>query len=253
MIEKNKIHFGDCLQLMPEIDDGSIDMILCDLPYGTTRNKWDCQIDLIKLWHQYKRVIKLNGAICLFAQTPFDKILGVSNMDMLRYEWIWHKTQATGTLNANKMPMKAHENILVFYKKLPTYNPQKTTGHERKVSTSRHRRNSKQSTNYNSYDSITYDSTERFPRSVLIFKNDKQKMALHPTQKPVLLMEYFISTYCNEGDLILDNCIGSGTTAIASMNRKMNYIGMENDPEIFGIAIKRESEHKSLIYSKLKP
>lgn len=120
---------GDCLKLMNDIPDKSIDMILCDLPYGTTQNKWDSIIPLDKLWEQYCRVIKDNGAIVLFAQTPFDKVLGCSNLKMLKYEWIWEKTSATGHLNAKKMPMKAHENILVFYKKLPTYNPQKTTGH----------------------------------------------------------------------------------------------------------------------------
>lgn len=119
---------GDCLELMKDIPDGSIDMILCDLPYGTTQNKWDCCLQLDKLWEQYKRIIKDNGAICLFSQTPFDKVLGASNLKMLRYEWIWQKNLATGFLNAKKMPLKAHENILVFYKKLPTYNPQMRGG-----------------------------------------------------------------------------------------------------------------------------
>lgn len=131
MVKNNyKLYKGDCLEVMIDIPDKSIDMILCDLPYGTTRCKWDSIIDLEKLWEQYNRIIKDNGAIVLFAQTPFDKVLGASNLKMLKYEWIWEKTQATGHLNAKKMPMKAHENILVFYKKLPTYNPQKTTGHK---------------------------------------------------------------------------------------------------------------------------
>ena len=129
MLEINKIYNADCLEKMKEIEDKSIDMILCDLPYGTTRCKWDSIINLDKLWEQYNRIIKDNGCIALFAQIPFNIILGNSNLNMLRYEWIWEKTSATGFLNANKMPMKAHENILIFYKKLPTYNPQMTTGH----------------------------------------------------------------------------------------------------------------------------
>ena len=147
-MELNKIYNEDCLVGMNDIPDKSIDMILCDLPYGTTKNKWDSIIDLDELWNHYNRIIKDNGAIVLTAQTPFDKVLGVSNLKMLKYEWIWEKTSATGHLNAKKMPMKAHENILVFYKKPPTYNPQKTTGHERKVSTAKHKRNSKNSSNY---------------------------------------------------------------------------------------------------------
>lgn len=129
----NEVIHGDCLDVMKHVPNASIDMILCDLPYGTTRNEWDSIIPLDKLWDQYKRIIKTNGAIVLTAQTPFDKILGCSNLEWLRYEWIWEKTSATGYLNAEKMPMKSHENILVFYKNLPVYNPIKTKGHERKV------------------------------------------------------------------------------------------------------------------------
>ncbi|MCC5704102.1 DNA methyltransferase, partial [Klebsiella pneumoniae] len=154
---------------------------------------------LEKLWQQYIRIIKDNGAIILTAQTPFDKVLGTSNLKLLRYEWIWEKTNATGHLNAKKMPMKAHENVLVFYKKLPTYNPQKTTGHARKVSTVEQRKTNKLSTNYNEYIPNTYDSTERYPRSVQVFPMDKQKEAYHHTQKPVALFEYLIKTYTNPG------------------------------------------------------
>lgn len=233
MIELNKIYNEDCLEGMKRVPDNSIDMILCDLPYGTTRNKWDSIISLDRLWEQYERIIKDNGAIVLTAQTPFDKVLGNSNLKLLKYEWIWEKTNATGHLNAKKMPMKAHENILVFYKKLPTYNPQKTTGHERKVSKVEHRKNSKLSTNYNDYIPNTYDSTERYPRSVQVFAMDKQKEAIHPTQKPVALFEYLIKTYTNEGDIVLDNCMGSGTTAIAAINTNRKYIGFELDNTYF--------------------
>lgn len=230
---------GDCLTEMNKMQSKSIDMILCDLPYGTTRNKWDSIIPLDKLWKQYNRIIKDNGVIVLTAQTPFDKVLGVSNLKMLRYEWIWEKTSATGHLNAKKMPMKAHENILIFYKKLPTYNPQKTFGHERKVSKAVHKINSKDSTNYGKSVNTTYDSTERYPRDVVKFKTDKQKSALHPTQKPVALMEYLIRTYTNEGDLVLDNCMGSGSTGVACINTNRNFIGIELEDNYYKMAKQR--------------
>ncbi|MED0852474.1 site-specific DNA-methyltransferase [Bacillus altitudinis] len=238
-LEINRIYQMDCLEGMKLISDKSIDMILCDLPYGTTQNKWDNIIPFDLLWEQYERIIKDNGAILLFAQTPFDKVLGCSNLRLLRYEWVWEKTHPSGYLNAKKMPMKAHENILVFYKKLPTYNPLKTTGHIRKVSKAEHKRNSKMSSNYNSHELRTYDSDERYPRSVLQFPTDKQKEAFHPTQKPVDLCKYLIKTYSNEGDLVLDNCIGSGTTAIAALQTNRNYIGFEIEREYVDLANKR--------------
>lgn len=238
-MEINKVYFGDCLQLMDSIKDKSIDMILCDLPYGTTKAKWDCLIDLPKLWQHYKRIIKDNGAILLFAQTPFDKQLGASNFKMLRYEWIWEKTSATGHLNAKKMPMKAHENILVFYKKEPIYNPIKTTGHARKVSTAEHKRNSSKTELYGKHGNTTYDSTERYPRSVLKFKSDKQLSKLHSTQKPVALLEYFIKTYTNEGMIVLDNACGSGSTGEACINTKRNYILIDNDTNSYNTSSSR--------------
>lgn len=240
----NEIYLGDCLELMPKhVEDKSIDMIFCDLPYGTTQNKWDSVIDLPTLWGEYERVIKDNGAIVLFAQTPFDKVLGESNLKLLKYEWIWEKTQATGHLNAKKMPMKAHENILVFYKKLPTYNPQKTTGH--KPMNSGVRRSSLKNENYNEINKVDLPfggDTDRYPRTVLEFKSDKQKNYLHPTQKPLALIEYMIKTYTNEGDLILDNTCGSGTTGLGAKNLNRNYIMMEQDPKYFEIAKARVGE-----------
>lgn len=243
MLEINKIHLGDCLELMNAIPDKSIDMILCDLPYGTTQNKWDSFIDLDLLWIQYERVIKDNGAIVLTAQTPFDKVLGCSNLKLLKYEWIWEKTTATGHLNAKKMPMKAHENILVFYKKLPVYNPQKTQGHTPVHSYTKHQDDG---SNYGQTKSGISGggSTERYPRSVQSFKTDKQKSALHPTQKPVKLFEYLIKTYTNEGDLVLDNCIGSGTTAVACINTNRNFIGIEKEEEYYNISNKRINDLK---------
>lgn len=243
------VYLGDCLELMPKhLKDCSVDMIFCDLPYGTTNCRWDSIIDLPSLWTEYNRVIKDNGAIVLFAQTPFDKILGASNLNMLRYEWVWEKTQATGHLNAKKMPMKAHENILVFYKKLPAYNPQKTTGHTRKTSKGYQRdiciarREEKWGDNYIYGKETTapdYDSTERYPRSVLTFPSDKQTSKLHPTQKPLALIEYMIKTYTNEGDLILDNACGSGTTGLGAKNLNRRYVLMEKDPKYYKIACRR--------------
>ena len=241
---------GDCLELMKDIPSKSIDLILCDLPYGTTRNKWDSVIDLDRLWADYDRIIKDNGAILLFAQTPFDKVLGVSNLKHLRYEIIWQKTAPTGFLNAKKMPMKAHENILVFYKKLPTYNPQKTQGHTRKVASKESRAKSierqklkvdNKDSNYNFYgeSSTGYDSTERYPLSVQVFAKDQQKENYHPTQKPVALLEWLIRTYTNEGDLVLDNCMGSGSTGVACVNTNRDFIGIELTEQYFKIAQSR--------------
>lgn len=231
---------GDCLELLKDIPDGSIDMILCDLPYGTTQNKWDTIIPLKPLWEQYRRVIKKNGAIVLFSQQPFTSTLISSNPDWFRYEWIWQKTHPKGHLNAKKMPMRAHENVLVFYKKLPTYNPQKTTGHKRKVARTTYTRVDEGKSCYGKEIRDTlYDSTERYPLDVQLFSNADQSNKLHPTQKPLSIMEYFVKTYTNAGDTVLDNCMGSGTTGVACVNTGRNFIGMELEPEYFDIATQR--------------
>lgn len=244
----DKAYYGDCLMEMNKIADKSVDLIFSDLPYGTTHCKWDSPIDLPSLWLHYERVIKDNGVICLFAQTPFDKVLGASNLPLLRYEWIWHKTQPTGHLNAKKMPMKAHENILVFYKHLPTYNYIKTKGHKRKVTMVRHKRNTKQGEIYGEYGNYTdYDSTERYPISVLQFPSDKRRLNLHPTQKPEKLCEYIIKTYSNEGDVVLDNCAGVFTTAVACDNTNRNWICIENDLHYFQVGLNRVEENRKLI------
>lgn len=243
-LELNKTYFGDCLDLMYHIPDKSVPMIFADLPFGTTKCHWDSVIDLPKLWRHYERIITDNGVIVLFGQTPFDKVLGVSNLKLLRYEWIWEKTAATGHLNAKKMPMKAHENILVFYKKPPVYNPQMTHGHERKVSKSEHKVNCKESEVYNKGQKKTsYDSTDRYPRSVLLFPSDKQKSKLHPTQKPLALCKYMISTYTNPGDLVLDNCSGAGTTGLAAQYLGRPYLMMENDEHFFNVSKQRVHEN----------
>ncbi|WP_413496534.1 DNA-methyltransferase [Carnobacterium maltaromaticum] len=253
-MELNKIYNEDCLVGMKRIPDKSIDMILCDLPYGTTQNKWDSIIDLDLLWEQYERIIKDNGAIVLTAQAPFNIILGSKKLEWLRYEWVWEKTTATGHLNANKMPMKAHEDVLVFgkqdhehllvfYNNLPSYNPQKKSGHVRKVSSAKHKINSKVTSNYREFGLTSYDSTERFPRSVIKFSTDKQKEAFHPTQKPVALFEWLIKTYTNVSDVVLDNCMGSATTAVACMNTDRNFIGFEKEKSYFELGNKRIAEN----------
>ena len=243
-MELNKIYNEDCLEGMKKIEDKSVDMILCDLPYGTTRNKWDTVIPLDKLWEQYKRIIKDNGAIVLTAQTPFDKVLGSSNLEMLKYEWIWEKTTATGWFNAKKMPMKAHENILVFYRKPPIYNYEKTKGHKPMNNYTKKVDVINKSTTYGKVkrDMSGGGTTERYPRSVIKFSTDKQKSAIHPTQKPVALFEYLIKTYTNEGETVLDNCMGSGTTAIAAINTNRNYIGFELDEEYCELSNNRIKE-----------
>ncbi len=247
-IKLNSVNHGCCLELMKSIPDESIDMIFADLPFGTTKCKWDSIIDLVLMWEQYERIIKPNGAILLFAQTPFDKLLGASNLRLLRYEWIWQKTHPTGHMNAKLMPMKAHENILVFYKKLPTYNFIKTQGHKKK-SAKRGVDNcdiyGKQNT-----EGLSYDSTERYPLSVQVFASDKQKSSLHPTQKPVPLIEYFIKTYSNEGDTVLDNVAGSGTLGIGCINTNRNYILMEKEIEMIDVINTRISEHKKSLTLK---
>lgn len=230
---KIDLRCGDCLEIMKDIPDESIDMILCDLPYGTTKNKWDSIIDLNELWNGYERIIKDNGAIVLFSQMPFTAELVHSNLKLFRYEWIWEKENGTGFLNAKKMPLKIHENILVFYKKLPTYNPQMRKGFKPyKCKQGRH------STNYGAYEQghITESNGERYPIDIIEFKKDT---GLHPTQKPVALLEYLIKTYTNECDIVLDNCMGSGSTGVACINTNRNFIGIELDEKYFEIAKER--------------
>jgi len=236
---ENIIIRGDCLKEMRKIKDNSIDMILCDLPYGTTRNKWDLKIDLRKLWIQYERIIKSNGAIVLTAQTPFDKVLGNSNLKLLRYEWIWIKSQGTGHLNAKKMPLKNYESVLVFYKSLPTYNPQ-MIGTERR--TKKRSGKGSKSTNYGKFKEIRESEYKgRYPVSTIKFKKET---GLHPTQKPTKLFEYLIRTYTNKGEIVLDNCAGSGTTAIACINTDRKYILIEKKEkyiEVIENRIKKQS------------
>lgn len=239
-VGNSELYLGDCIEVMNSLPENSIDLILTDIPYGTTKCKWDVVIPFEPMWEAINRVKKKNTAVLLFAQTPFDKVLGASNISKLRYEWIWEKTQATGHQNSKKMPMKAHENILVFYDALPTYNPQKTQGHPKKTSSAKNRRASAQrineKDNYIFGNQILegipdYCSTERFPRSVLKFAKDVQKKCYHPTQKPVALLQYFIRTYTDVGQTVLDFTAGSGSTGEACEIEGRKFIGIENDAE----------------------
>lgn len=299
LLAANVFHNVDSLSIdgMEKIKSKSITVILTDLPFGTTQNKWDSIIPLndyveieiqknkkvkiekftkddyllycyknnfnlkaaeeywqIKhkkgLWHHYNRILKDDGVALLFAQKPYDTTLHNSNIENFRYEWIWEKTQATGHLNGKKMPMKAHESILVFYKKLPYYNPQKTQGH--KPMNSGVRRSSLKNYNYNEINKIDLPfggDEDRFPRSIVKISSDKQFSYIHPTQKPVEIYEYFLRTYSKAGDIILDNCSGSGTLAVACENvEDRDFICIEKDKEhgYFEDSVDRLKIHKVL-------
>ena len=233
------LYSGDCLELMKDISSGSVDLILTDPPYGITNCRWDTIIPFDPMWEQLKRIIKPNGAICLFGGEPFSSALRMSNIKNFKYDWYWQKPTPTGFLNAKKQPLRNIETISVFYSKQPIYNPQKTHGHKRKVSLAKHKQNCKKAEEYNDYDLASYDSTERYPTQILRFKTDRQKSALHPTQKPVDLLEYLIRTYTNEGETVLDFTMGSGSTGVACVNTGRNFIGIELDEGYFQIAKQR--------------
>ena len=234
---------GDCLEKMKDIPDKSIDMILADLPYGTTACKWDVVIPFEPLWEQYERIIKDNGAIVLTACQPFTSYLVMSNIKMFKYEWVWIKSPA-GFLNAKKMPMKSIENVCVFYKKLPTYNPQGLI----RINKEKKNHKSKQvktevglsTHNGGRLPDKYFQEYTNYPKQELYFSTEK---GFHPTQKPVALLEYLIKTYTLEGETVLDNCAGSGSTGIACINTKRNFIGIEKDDKYFEIAKKRIEEH----------
>lgn len=249
-MELDKIYNEDCLEGMKRIPDGSIDCIICDLPYGTTQNHWDSVIPFDELWLQYRRICKPSAAIVLFGQEPFSSKLRMSNLEWFRYDWIWKKPRGTGFLNANRMPLKNHEVISVFYKQLPTYNPQFTQGRPYKM-----RSNHKESSNYGSYRNIGIDSDgKRYPIDVLEFNGVNNQFpvngkanTIHPTQKPVNLIRYLVRTYSNEGDTILDNCMGSGTSAVACILEKRHFIGFELNGEYYNEACERiKTEYNNL-------
>lgn len=244
MNENVKLYQGDCLEVMKEIPDKSVDMILCDLPYGTTQNKWDIIIPFVPLWEQYKRVIKDNGAIVLTSAEPFASLMVTSNIKMFRYDIIWEKQKGSDPLNANRKPLRSHENILVFYKKSPIYNPQFEYGkpYIRKGDCS------VKSSNFNKtkiVKDLGSEDGKRYPKTVIKFSNEGMNSKnLHPTQKPVKLLEWLIKTYTNDGMVVLDNCMGSGTTGVACVNTNRKFIGIELDENYYKIA--EERIHKAL-------
>ena len=253
----NQIIEGDCLEVMKELPDKSIDMILCDLPYGTTQNKWDSIIPFNKLWEQYERIIKDNGAIVLTGKQPFTSMTIMSNPKLYKYNLVWRKNLKTGNLNARKMPMGAYEDIMVFYNKPPTYNPQKIP---RTFQVPAGNKLNSKTTNYGKQreeyidrqsdwlmpddvidyeDGYSLDALELENEMLYIKCVHNSSGKLHPTQKPVELFEWLIKTYTNEGETVLDNCIGSGTTAIAALNTGRFFIGIEKEPKYVEIARRR--------------
>lgn len=246
MIEYNKIYFEDCLEGMKKLDSQSIDFILADLPYGTTQNKWDSVIPLELLWKEYKRIIKNNGTIALHAVELFSAKLLLSNELWYRYKWFWQKDRGTGHLNAKKCPMKNIEEILIFSPSTLgnfTYNPQMIEGepcHTRGKVVGKRQEEFSRNNNYGSFKAVETKGNLKYPKTLLYFQRDNLK--LHDTQKPVALEEYLIKTYTNENGVVLDNCIGSGTTAIACINTNRNYVGFENDSEYYKICMERISK-----------
>ena len=244
----NKIIHGDCLEVMKCIPDNSIDMVLCDLPYGTTQNKDDIPINLSLLWKEYKRIIKNNAAIILTSQFPYTAELYFSNKKMFRYDLVWNKVLSTGFLNANKMPLRVHENILVFYNHLPTYNPQFWVGKPLHSKGKSYKNKDFINQNYGEFyvtDDKRAGETTKYPRSILNFKKPHPSIAKHRTEKSLELFEYLIRTYTNIGDLVLDNCIGSGTTAVACINTKRNFIGIELDKNYCNLSRNRINEYNN--------
>lgn len=248
MLEINNIYNMDCLTGMKEIPNKSIDLILCDLPYGKTQNIADKPLPFVPLWKQYERIIKDNGAILLFGQGTFFIDLVNSNRKLFRYDLVWNKTLTSGFLNAKKMPLRQHEQIAVFYKKAPTYNPQMKSGAKNH---SKGKPKSNKNNNYGEYGFVeSKQDGLKYPTSILEFQKPHPSVALHRTEKPVALLEWLIKTYTNTGETVLDNCMGSGSTAIACIHTNRNYIGFELDKEYFELAskrIKKETAQKGYI------
>lgn len=234
---------GDCLEHLKELADGSVDMVLCDLPYGTTGNQWDKVIPLGPLWREWRRVCKDNAAIVLFSDEPFTSELINSNAKIFRYKWIWDKQRGTNFANAKMMPMKCHEEILVFYRRKPTYNPQfwySTPYRTKGGSRNREIEGLSGGSVANVCAETVSEDGRRYPLSILRFPRDGKRM--HPTQKPVSLLEYLIKTYTNPGEVVLDNCMGSGSTGVACSNTGREFVGMEIQPRYFEMAQQRIKE-----------
>ena len=226
----NQLFEGDCLKYLKQFPDNSIDMVLCDLPYGTTQNKWDCVISLSKLWKEYERVVKDNGAIVLTSQGLFTAQLMMSNPKMFKYKWIWVKSKPTNFLNVKKQPLRKYEDVCVFYKKQPTYNPQMTKGEPYNKGV----RKNQLSGSYGDFQPVhVYSDGSRYPTDIIYFKTaESEGKVIHPTQKPIELGRYFIRTYSNPGDLILDNTFGSGSFLVAALLEGRNFVGIEKNKDV---------------------
>lgn len=248
-----KLYNGDCLEVMKDLPDKSIDLILCDLPYGTTQNKWDAVIPFDLLWKQYNRVAKDTAPIVLFAQGLFYTNLVHSNKKVFRYDIVWDKILKSGFLNARVMPLRVHEQIAVFYKSKPVYNPQKTKGNPSHTKGTAIFTKGETNNNYGSYKPKDVDVNDdmKYPTSIIQFQKPHPSVSVHPTQKPVELLEYLIRTYSNEGNTVLDNTMGSGSTGVACMNTGRNFIGIELDGEYYKIAEKRIREAYETATNKL--
>jgi len=245
-VSRSTLFWADCFDVFPFIEDKSIDAIICDLPYRTTQNKWDSVLPLDKLWKQYKRILKDNGIVVLFASQPFTSVLGYSNLKMLKYSLVYEKSHSSGHLNANKMPMRKHEDILIFYNKLPTYNPQKEP--KTKANIRPNKKVATLTTCYGLFDpnaERTDDINIAFPQSIIKANNSTTggNRGLHPTQKPIELMEYLIKTYTNENEIVLDNTMGSGTTGLACLKTNRQFIGIEKEKQYYDVAVRRLSEY----------
>ncbi len=246
MRETIKLYNGDCLEIMPQlIEQGvKVDLILCDLPYGVTHHKDDKTIPFDRLWECYNSIISDNGAIVLFAQGQFYIDLVSSNRKMFRYDLVWDKQLSTGFLNANRMPLRRHESIAVFYKKQPIYNPQKSIGRPNHSKGTKHLTKELQNQNYGEFKSIESEKSElKHPTSIVRFQKPHPSKSLHRTEKPIALLEYLIRTYTNEGMTVLDNCFGSGSTGVAAQNTGRGFIGIELDPTYFELTQKRLNEN----------
>lgn len=226
----NQLFEGDCLKYLKQFPDNSIDMVLCDLPYGTTQNKWDSVIPLSKLWKEYERVVKDNGAIVLTSQGLFTAQLMMSNPKMFKYKWIWEKSKPTNFLNAKKQPLRKYEDICVFYKKQPTYNPQMTKGEPYNKGI----RKNQLSGSYGDFQPVhVHSDGERYPIDIIYFKTaESEGRVIHPTQKPIELGRYLVRTYSNPGDLILDNTFGSGSFLVAALLEGRNFVGVERNKNV---------------------
>lgn len=234
MIER-RLLLGDCLDIMPTLAAGSIDMVLADLPYGTTQNSWDSVIPLAPLWQEYWRIVSAAGVIALTASQPFTSVLIASQLRHFKYTWVWHKSRPSGHMNAKKQPLREHEDICIFYRAQPTYSPQFKRGRPNHVSGKPQIKS--HSTNHGKQYEHAHTVTDiKYPTTILPFTSVSQTHVLHPTQKPVDLMEYLIRTYTNEGDTVLDNTMGSGTTGVACATLGRKFIGIEISEEYFQIA-----------------